>query len=154
MDASRLMKGYVVGLLVLMTSTIYGQELDTLKVRFDAEIAALNGLKLEATLAEVHDNIVLFGVFSPFPIEGKAAFREAVTAYFEDHAHATLKVVTPQFRLIGPSGLAWGYYDLSAQLNSGQPTRAYGRYMFTYTLVEGNWRILSMHFSTLVPTLR
>lgn len=53
---------------------VYGQDLDALKASFAAEISALDTRNLAAAVAEAHDDIVLFGVFSPFPIAGAIHF--------------------------------------------------------------------------------
>jgi hypothetical protein len=60
-----------------------GQDLTALRASFNAEIEALDSKKLDAAVAEVHEDIVLFGVFSPFSIVGKEAFQQTVQEYFD-----------------------------------------------------------------------
>ena len=133
-----------------LSSVAYSQDLSALQTHFTAQMEALNSEDLDATLAGVHDDIVLFGLFSPFPIEGKPAFRQAVQEYFDDYTESAFMIIEPSFRLIGPTGVAWGYYRLSAKLATGVPSRSYGRYLFTYTRVDGSWQVVSMHLSPLV----
>ena len=73
------------GLVLYGLSPALGQsERAALIAAFNAEITALNTGDLNAAVATVHDEIVLYGLYSPFPIEGKEAFRQAVQEYFDD----------------------------------------------------------------------
>ena len=126
-----------------------GKDLDALKSTFSAQIEALNNRELKAAIAAAHDEIVLYGIFSPFPVQGKSDFQKAVQAYFGQYEEAELSPVTPQFRIVGTTALAWGHYQLAATPQGGKMTYAHGRYIFTYTKVEGNWTVLGMDYSPL-----
>jgi ketosteroid isomerase-like protein len=132
-----------------LSSAVHGQDLDDLKASFKAEIEALDSRNLDNALALVHDGIVLFSLFSPFPVSGKDQFRQAVQEYFANYERATFAPVNPQFRIIGTTGVAWGYYQLSAKLKDGPSGYFHGRYLFTYTQADGKWLIISMHLSPL-----
>ena len=127
----------------------YGQDLEDLKASFKAEIEALDSRSLDTALAQAHDGIVLFSLFSPFPVSGKEAFRQALQEYFANYDEATFIPVNPQFRIAGTTGIAWGYYQLSAKLKDGPSGYFHGRYLFTYTQSDGKWLIISMHVSPL-----
>jgi ketosteroid isomerase-like protein len=152
MNARRIGCAWILVLGVGLTSTAHSQDLDELKASFAAEIKALDSRDLPATVALAHDGIVLFGLFSPFPINGKEAFRQAVQEYFTNYERATFEPVNPQFRIAGTTGMAWGYYQLSAKLKDGPSAYFHGRYLFTYTQAEGKWLIISMHISPLQLT--
>lgn len=141
----------VIGCLGISSATS-GQTLEDLQASFAAEIDALNSRNLAATLALVHDGIVLFGIFSPFPIEGKDGFRQTVQEYFANHDHAVFVPIDPRFEIAGTTGIAWGHYQLATKPKDGPPSYSYGRYMFTYTQSGKRWLILSMHLSRLHPT--
>jgi ketosteroid isomerase-like protein len=132
----------------------YGQDLDALKNSFTAEIDALNSRNLAATLTSVDDKMVLFGIFSPFPIEGKEGFRQAVQEYFNDYDHAVFSPIDPEYRIIGPVGVAWGNFRIAAKQKNGSSEYSDGRYMFTYTQSDGKWVLISMHYSLLKPLIR
>lgn len=137
--------------LLFVSPAAYGQDLKALEANFKAEITALNSRDLDATLAEVHKGIVLFGIFSPFPSNGKNEFRQAVESYFGSYEEATFTPVSPQFRIEGTTAIAWGHYQLAGKPKGGQLTYSHGRYIFTHTQVDEKWLILSMHISQLEP---
>ena len=127
-------------------------DLTALKANFDAEMAALNNADLVATLAEAHEDIVLFGIFSPFPSNGKKEFEQAITSYFGSYDKAEFTPVSPQFRIVGTTAVSWGHYQLAATAKDGdQVSYSHGRYIFTHVKVDDTWLILSMHVSPLEP---
>ena len=132
----------------------YGQDLAALKKSFTAEIDALNSRNLNASLASVDEKMILFGIFSPFPIEGKEGLRQAVREYFSDYDHAIFSPIAPDYRIIGPVGVAWGNFRLAAKQKNGPLEHSDGRYMFTYTQADGKWVLISMHYSLLRPLMR
>lgn len=125
------------------------EDMDALKSAFTTQIEALNNRELDAAVATVHDEVVLYGIFSPFPVQGRADFQKAVQAYFGQYEEAELSPVTPQFRIVGTTALAWGHYQLAATPQGGKLTYAHGRYIFTYTKLDGEWVILGMDYSPL-----
>jgi ketosteroid isomerase-like protein len=130
------------------------QDLSGLQQRFIADINALNSRNLSAALAGVDDHLVLFGVFSPFPVSGKEAFRTAVQDYFDSYDYATITVIAPEYQTIGATGVAWGNFRLGTRRKGGNQEYADGRYMLTYVRANGNWRAISMHYSLLEPLVK
>ena len=124
-------------------------EREALIIAFSTEIEALNTGDLNAAVAAVHDKIVLYGLYSPFPIEGKEAFRQAVQDYFDEQEHAMLEIVHPQYRLTGATGVAWGHYQLTRKLKGEPVDITPGQYMLTYVQIDGAWLVMSMHFAPL-----
>ena len=122
---------------------------EALITAFNAEIEALNSGDLNAAVVTAHDKIVLYGLYSPFPIEGKQAFRQAVREYFDEQEHATLAIVHPRYRLTGATGVAWGHYQLTRRLKGEPVAMTPGQYMLTYVQVDGAWLMMSMHFAPL-----
>lgn len=145
----------MVGLFVLcLVSRVHGQDLAALKASFAAEIDALNTRNLNAALAPIADTVVLFGIFSPFPIEGKEGYRQTVQEYFDNYEQAVLTPIDPEFRVVGMTGVAWGNFRLATKQKSQSFDHADGRYLFTYAQGGGKWIIISMHYSLLQPLLR
>ena len=122
---------------------------EALITAFNAEIEALNSGDLNAAVVAVHAQVVLYGLYSPFPIEGKQAFRQAVREYFDEQEHATLEIVHPRYRLTGATGVAWGHYQLTRRLKGEPVAMTPGQYMLTYVQVDGAWLMMSMHFAPL-----
>jgi len=124
-------------------------EREALITAFSTEIEALNTGDLNAAVAAVHDKIVLYGLYSPFPIEGKEAFRQAVQDYFDEQEHAMLEIIHPQYHLTGATGVAWGHYQLTRKLKGEPVNITPGQYMLTYVQIDGAWLVMSMHFAPL-----
>lgn len=127
-------------------------DMAALKANFEAEFASLNTKDLTGTLAQAHEDIVLFGIFSPFPSNGKKEFEQAAKSYFGTYEKADFTPVSPQFRIVGTTAVSWGHYQLAAAPKGGeQLSYSHGRYIFTHVKVDGKWLILSMHISPLEP---
>jgi ketosteroid isomerase-like protein len=138
-----------IGSIVGLTPAVQAQDLEALKTSFTAEVQALNARDPEAAVAEVDDGVVMFSLFSPFPIRGKVAFRQAVEEYITAYEQATFMPLDTKFHIAGTTGLAWGYYALTARLQDGPSGSFHGRYVWTYTQAAGKWRLLSLHLSPL-----
>jgi len=130
------------------------QDLSGLQQSFTADINALNSRNLSAAVASIDDHLVLFGIFSPFPIAGKDAFRTAVQDYFENYEHAVITPIDPEYKAMGATGVAWGNFRLATRHKSGPQEYADGRYMLTYTRINGKWHAISMHYSLLKPLVK
>lgn len=135
---------------VLFAAPAPAQELrDALIESFGEEIQALNAQVLDASVAHVHDDVVLYGLYSPFPAVGKAAFREAVREYFETHEETVLRPAHPKYLVSGSTGVAWGHYQLRTKVKGQQSVTSHGQFTFTYAIPGGEWQIISMHFAPL-----
>ena len=134
------------------SSAAHGQDLEALKAIFAADIQAFNSHKPDAFVASAHDRIVLFGILSPFPADGKDEFRQIVQQYLADNERATFTAINPEFRIAGTTGIAWGHFSLTSKLKDGPLEYAHGRYTFTYTKADGKWVLVAMHLSPLEPT--
>ena len=84
------------------------QTRDALITSFGEELQAINGKDLDAVMSHVHEEVVLFGLYSPFPAVGKAAFRQAVQDYFDTFEEANLNPAHEEYMVTGETGVAWG----------------------------------------------
>ncbi len=98
---------------------------------FETDIRLFNGQDLTAFTAAAHDQVVLFGTLTPFPVEGKAAIRQLIREYFANHDYAKWTPVDAKFFVTGTSALAWGHYTLREQARVGPRRVLHGRYTFT-----------------------
>jgi ketosteroid isomerase-like protein len=144
--------GFGVVVFLLASSAANGNNLAALRASFAADMRAFNSNNPDTFVASAHDEIVLFGILSPFPMDGKDEFRQVMQRYLADHEGVTLMAVHPEFHISGTTGIAWGYYSLTHKLKNGPLEYAHGRYTFTYTQADGKWVLIAMHFSPLQST--
>ncbi len=125
------------------------QTRDALIASFGEELQAINGRDLVDVMSHVHEDVVLFGLYSPFPAVGKDAFRQAVQDYFDTFEEANLNPAHEEYMVIGETGVAWGLYQLTTTRQGGMEQTVNGQYMFTYVRPSGQWQIAIWHFSPL-----
>ena len=131
----------------LTPSAARGDDVDTLKAFFDQEVKALNSGDFNAYVAHVHDQVILFGIFPPFELEGIEAYRKRYQTLFATHQSVTFTPLNPQFRVIGCVGVAWGHDKVELKPKDG-PLRVYaGRYTFIYMKADGKWVRVVAHAS-------
>lgn len=136
-------------LTLLGASAVHGLSPESLKTRFETDIAAFNAQDPAAFVDAAHDDIVLFGIISPFPVEGKKEFQRVLKQYLADFGEVRLTPEGPAFHIAGTSGVAWGHFTLVSKRADGPREYDHGRYTMTYTQVEGQWVLVSMHLSHL-----
>jgi len=130
-------------------SVVRGDDLADLRAVFDKDIRLFNAHNKDAFVASAHDDIILFGILSPFAVKGKEALRQLMQGYFDDHVRVMFTPVNPEFFVAGTSALAWGHYTIAEQPKVGPRETIHGRYTFTYTKVDGKWLLVAMHLSPL-----
>lgn len=140
---------WVVLMLLFPSPGVYGDDLADVRTLFERDLQLLNTNKNEAFSVAAHDDMVLFGILSPFATEGKAAVQQLVTQYLGDHTRINFMSVNPEFVVTGDSAVAWGHYAISEIPKVGKRENIYGRYTFTYTKIGGRWFLAAMHLSPL-----
>ena len=148
----RLMGRYLPFAIVMLLSTtpaVYGGDLTEVRTLFEKDIRMLNAHNNDAFSAGAHDNVVLFGILSPFATKGKVAMQQLVTQYLDDHTRINFMSVNPEFFVAGESAVAWGQYAISETPKVGPRVSIYGRYTLTYTKIGGRWFLAAMHLSPL-----
>ncbi len=139
-------------LLTLLFAPSPGRSDDLTEIRasFQAEIAAFNALDRNAFVTPAHEDVVLFGIITPFVVTGKEDFSRFVKSYFDDHTSATFTPIQPKFRVAGATAIAWGHYQLIDQPKTRQYRTFYGRYTLSYSKIEGKWILAALYFSPLL----
>jgi uncharacterized protein (TIGR02246 family) len=122
-----------------------------LEATFARLVEAFNARDANAYVGAVHEQAVLFWL-SPFPADGREAYRQALRAFFENLESATVTPVNPHFRVLGASGLAWGHAQFAVKPRGGVMATSYGRYLFSFTRAGGEWLVTSLHVSPLPPS--
>jgi uncharacterized protein (TIGR02246 family) len=126
-----------------------GEDLAEVRAVFDKDIRLFNAQNAEAFSIAAHDDVVLFGILSPFATKGKEDLRRLVEGYYADHVRITFRPVNPEFIITGSSALAWGSYTITEHPKVGPREAIHGRYTFTYTKVDGKWLLAALHLSPL-----
>ncbi len=140
----------VVLTLVLFTPVgVRGDDLADLRTVFEKDIRLFNAKNSEAFVGSAHDDVVLFGILSPFATKGKEDLRRMVRGYFEDHVRVMFRLVNPEFVVVNTSGLAWGAFTITEYPKVGPRETIHGRYTFTYTKSDGKWVLVALHLSPL-----
>ncbi len=131
----------------LAPSAARGDDVDDLKALFEQEVKALNSRDFNAYVANVHEQVVVFGIFPPFELEGIESYRKRYHTLFETHQSVTFTPFNPQFRVIGCIGVAWGHDKFELKPKNG-PMQVYGgRYTFIYMKADGKWVRVVTHAS-------
>ena len=140
---------FAVVALLFVPPAARGDDLADLRAIFDKDIRLFNAHDKDAFVASAHDDVVLFGILSPFAIRGKEALQQLVQGYLDDHVRVMFRPVNPEFFVAGTSALAWGHYTIAEQPKIGPKETIHGRYTFTYTKVDGKWLLVALHLSPL-----
>jgi uncharacterized protein (TIGR02246 family) len=124
---------------------------EDLEATFARLIEAFNSRDANAYVASVHEQAVLFWL-SPFPTDGKEAYRQTLRAFFDNLESVTVTPISPQFRVIDSTGLAWGHAQFAVKPRGGLVATSYARYLFSFTRAGGQWLVTSLHVSPLPPS--
>jgi ketosteroid isomerase-like protein len=125
-----------------------------LQAAFEQGVQAFNSRDLDTWATSWHDRVINFGPLSPFPADGKGALRQTFRAVFAANESGTFTPINAQYRVVGTTGMAWGYYMLAVKPQDGPLETFYGRYTITYTRAEDRWLEVARHFSLLPPASR
>jgi uncharacterized protein (TIGR02246 family) len=135
--------------LLVISYPAYSDDAADVRELFEKDIRLFNALNAEAFSTASHDEVVVFGILSPFATLGKTALRDLVAGYLNDHTRLRFTAVNPQFLVAGASALAWGHYTILEVPKVGSPVTIHGRYTFTYSKIDGKWLLSAMHLSPL-----
>lgn len=139
----------VFGAFLLVPMTVRGDDVAELKATFEQNTAALNKHDLDAHMAFWHDEVVVFGPVAPFPVEGKAALRQLTQAVFTNSESATWTVISPQYRVIGSTGVVYFYDAAAIKPKDGLLQSHVRRITATRTKLDGKWVGVAVHVSPL-----
>jgi uncharacterized protein (TIGR02246 family) len=124
-------------------------DMDDLKAAFEQFVGGYNTHNLDAWAALCHDNVVSFQLFSPFPVDGKAALRQVHQTTLANSESASVTHINPQFRVIGATGVVWAHSALVLKPKDGPMTTVFARTTFTFAKSDGRWLMVASHISRL-----
>ena len=148
-DEKRGMIAGIALLLLCITGAAYGDDLDDVRAVFNADMKRFNAQDASAFSVNAHDDVVLFGMLSPFAVKGRAAITDMLEGFFADSERVIFTPINPEFRIIGASALAWGHFTNTEVPAVGPREVIHGRYTFTYAKRDGKWVLVGLHFSPL-----
>jgi len=102
-----------VGLLAVLynPSTVRGADLDELKAVHEATIKAINARDAQGWAAGFYDREIRFSAEDPFPAESdKGSLVAAAQNVLATRESWTVVPVNLQYRVIGTTGIVWGYH--------------------------------------------
>lgn len=126
-----------------------GDDLAEVQAVFDKDIRLFNAQNSEAFSGSAHEDVVLFGILSPFATKGKENLQRLVQGYFADHSRSIFKIVNPKFFILNASAVAWGAFTITEYPKVGPRGTIHGRYTYTYTKTDGKWQLVAFHLSPL-----
>jgi len=124
-------------------------DLAALKAAFTQAVAAFNAQDLETWSTFNHEQVVFFSPASPFAANGKVSVLQAMQTLLANSESIAWKIINPQFRVIGDTGVTWGHYSFSLKPKDGPLRTEFARFLLTWTKANGQWVIVAEHNSRL-----
>jgi len=124
-------------------------DIDDLKASFEQLTQAYNSGNLDAFSAGMDDEVTVFTPLSPFPVEGRAAVKQFYQVLSANAESVTATRINSQFRVIGTTGLVWGYTAFAVKPKDGPMMNIFVRQTWTFTKSDGQWFVVAAHFSRL-----
>jgi uncharacterized protein (TIGR02246 family) len=140
---------FVIAPLLCTPLIAHGDDLAEVQAVFDKDLRLFNAQNSEAFSGSAHEDVVLFGILSPFATKGKEALQRLVQGYFADHTRIMFRTVNPKFFILNTSAVAWGAYTITEYPKIGPRETIHGRYTFTYAKTDGKWQLVALHLSPL-----
>ncbi len=144
----------IVGLLaVLCVSRVVADDLADLKAAHAQALKALVTGDVDLWLASLHHEQVRFDYQQPTDYKGvdKATIGKDYAALFANIERYTITPVDLQYRVIGDTGLVWGYHVDSLKEKGKRGTVTISRMTAVYARTGGKWLRVLTHFSALPP---
>jgi uncharacterized protein (TIGR02246 family) len=140
---------FVIAPLLFAPLLARGDDLAEVRAVFDKDLRLFNAQNSEAFSGSSHEDVVLFGILSPFATKGKEALQRLVQGYFADHTRIMFRTVNPEFFVLNTSAVAWGAFTITEYPKVGPRETLHGRYTYTYTKTDGKWQLVALHLSPL-----
>lgn len=136
----------IVGLLCAPVAA-RADDIAELQAAFAQIVAAYGARDLETLTAGLHDNMTLFGVISPFPVDGKPAVRQYFERIFTSNERTAIELIQPQYWVSGTTGIVRSNVALTGKPQDGPATIVFGRMTWTFLKTDGQWRAVAAHVS-------
>jgi ketosteroid isomerase-like protein len=139
----------------LSASVALGDDVADLKAAHAQALKALAAGDVDLWLASFHDEHVRFDRNSQQPTDykgvDKAALRKSLASSFASTERYSITPVDLQYRVIGDTGIVWGYH-VDAYKDKGSPgTVTISRVSAVYARSGGKWLRVCTHVSAVPP---
>ena len=128
-----------------------GSDMDDFKAEVEKFVQAFNSFDVETIAKTAHPGMVVYTIDSPFPEVHQTSntFRDGIQGWFDTLESLNIVLVNPQYRVVGNTGIAWGYETSTAKPKDGPPTTNHYRVTMTFVKSGGKWLLLTIHMSDL-----
>ena len=150
----RLLIALTIVTLLVVPQFALGGDADALKTSFENFVKAFNSFD-HATIGQmIYPGHVAFTTDGPFPsiTPGELSKRgEGIREWFKTLESLRITLVQPEYKVIGDTGIMWGYETADIKKKDGPAYTVHSRVIHTFIKVDGKWKVLTTHMS-LIPT--
>jgi ketosteroid isomerase-like protein len=142
--------------LLIVPNLALGDDVDDLKAVNELHIKAFNSLDAATLASLIHPGFAIFNRDAPFAIVRSKNFKEAeaeelaaLKGYFDTLEWLKVTIIDYKYKVVGNTGIMWGYYMEEAKPKDGPVRTVYARGTSTWIKSEGKWRIIMAHDSAI-----
>jgi len=140
--------------LLVAPQFVFGTDLDDLKAVNEKAIKAWNTLDAAGLASLLHPGVVAFDRDLAFatvaPMENtQEAMRANYETMFATYESIKVTYVDWQYRVVGNTGIAWGYWTADLKPKDGPARTIQARGTYTWVKSGGKWLLLMGHASAL-----
>ena len=148
----RLLISIAVLALIVVPQFVLGSDLDDLKAAYNQTIKAWNSQDAEILASLSYPGFIEIERDSPFafefPIENAdIAILDVLHNWFSTLEFLKVTSINCKFRVIGDTGIMWGYYSAEIKPKDGPVHTEYARETQTWVKSKGKWLLLIKHIS-------
>jgi len=128
----------------------FGGDVNSLESAFENVVDRLNAHDKEGFLKVWHPESILIFYDYLFPVDRADAGDEVWLQVFEDfftNAKITLTPVDINFRVVGETGIVWGFTQTMVEPVQGSRRVQGLRMSATFVALDGVWKLVSWHSS-------
>jgi ketosteroid isomerase-like protein len=147
----RLLFLFAVASLLVMPQYTLGADVDDLKVTYEKFLQAFNSLDAVTIAKTAEPGLVAYNTSSPFieVFPTQDSFKQSMQNWFSGLESLNIDPVDLQFKVVGNTGIMWGYLSSTIKPNDGPSYTEHCRITSTFIKSSGQWRVLSIHMSYL-----
>lgn len=147
----RLLFSFVVLSMLIMPQYTIGADVDDLKAHYEKWVQAFNSLDAATIAKSVEPGLVVYNTNSPFAevLLTQDSFKQSMQNWFSGLESLNIVPVNLQYKVVGNTGIMWGYLSSTSKPKDGPSEAAHCRITTTFVKSSGQWRVLVIHMSKL-----
>jgi uncharacterized protein (TIGR02246 family) len=122
---------------------------DDLKAVFERLTQAYSSGNLEAFAEHFDEEATIYTPLSPFSVNGRVAVKHFYQALAANAESITTTRISNEFRVVGTTGLVWGYTTFIIKLKDAPVRMLFIRQTWTFAESGGKWLVVAAHYSRL-----